>query len=110
MKQRVSTLKYLSKTNGQVIPRYNVNSISLIEQYGRKYGYNFQHAENGGEYHIKELGYYLDGYDKEKNVVIEIDEPHHFNTDGSLKQKDVDRENEIRELLKCQFVRIKYER
>jgi hypothetical protein len=110
MKQRVSTLEYLSKINGQVIPRYNINSISIIEEYGRNYGYNFQHAENGGEYYIKELGYYLDGYDKQKNVVIEIDEPYHFNADGSLKQKDIEREKEIRELLKCEFIRIKYER
>jgi hypothetical protein len=43
-------------------------------------------------------------------LVIEIDEPHHFNSDGSLKQKDIEREKEIRELLKCEFIRIKYER
>jgi len=108
-KQRVSTLNYLSKTKGQIVPRYNINSITIIEEYGVKNGYNFQHAENGGEYYIKELGYFVDGYDKEKNTVIEIDEPHHFNNDGSLKEKDVERENEIRKLLKCEFIRIKYE-
>lgn len=110
LKQRVSTLEYLSKSKGQIVPRYNINSIPIIEEYGKKYGYNFQHAENGGEYYIKELGYFLDGYDKEKNVVIEIDELHHFNTDGSLKEKDIERENEIRKLLKCEFIRIKYEK
>lgn len=110
LKQRTSTLEYLSKTKGQIIPRYNINAISIIEEYGNRNGYNFQHAENGGEYYIKELGYFLDGYDKEKNVVIEIDEPHHFNTDGSLKEKDLIREEEIRTLLKCDFIRIKYER
>ena len=31
-----------------------------------------QHAMNGGEYYIKELGYWLDGYDIENNVVYEI--------------------------------------
>lgn len=110
LKCRISTLKYLSKVNGQITPRYNINSIPIIEDYGKKYGYNFQHAENGGEYCIKQLGYFLDGYDKEKNVVIEIDEPHHFNADGSLKEKDTLRENEICELLKCEFIRIKYEK
>jgi hypothetical protein len=110
LKQRLSTLNYLSTTVGQITPRYNVDSIPIIEEYGKKYGYNFQHAENGGEYYIKELGYFVDGYDKEKNVVIEIDEPHHFNTDGSLKQKDIDREYQIKKLLKCEFIRIKYDR
>lgn len=110
IKQRVSTLEYLSKTKGQIVPRYNINSIQVIEEYGKKYGYNFQHAENDGEYYIKELGYFLDGYDKEKNIVIEIDEPHHFNSDGSLKQNDLEREREITEFLGCRFIRIKYER
>jgi hypothetical protein len=92
-----------------LFPNYNINSIRIIEEYGKKYGYNFQHAENGGEYFVNGLGYYLDGYDKEKNVVIEIDESHHFNKDGSLKQKDIIRQQKIEELLLCKFIRIKYE-
>jgi hypothetical protein len=110
LKCRTSTLEYLSKVNGQLAPRYNVNSIPIIEEYGKRYGYNFKHAENGGEYHIKELGYFVDGYDKDRNVVIEIDEKHHFNIDGSLKKEDIDRENEIRNFIGCEFIRIKYEK
>lgn len=56
-----------------IVPNYNINVIPIIEEYGKKYGYNFQHAENGGEYYVDGLGYYLDGYDKENNVVIEVD-------------------------------------
>jgi len=56
------------------------------------------------------LGYYVDGYDVEKNIVIEIDKPHHFNSDGSLTKKDIICENEITKLLKCKFVRIRYEK
>jgi hypothetical protein len=55
----------------------------------------------------KELGYFVDGYDKENNVVYEWDEKRHFNKDGSLKSKDVLRENEIKQFLKCKFIRIK---
>jgi hypothetical protein len=110
LKQRVSTLNYLSKTKGQITPRYNIHSIPIIEKYGIQHGYTFQHAENGGEFHIKELGYFVDGYDVEKNVVIEIDESHHFNSDGSLKEHDLIREDEIKKLLDCKFIRIKYER
>lgn len=110
LKQRLSTLNYLSKTKGQLTPRYNINSISIINEYGKNHGYNFRHAENGGEFYIKELGYFVDGYDVDKNVVIEVDEPHHFNKDGSLKQRDIDREVEIKELLNCEFIRIKYEK
>jgi hypothetical protein len=92
-----------------LFPNYNVNAIPIIEEYGKKYGYNFQHAENGGEYFVKGLGYYLDGYDVQNNVVIEIDEMHHFNKDGSLKQRDVIRQKKIEELLGCKFIRVKYE-
>jgi hypothetical protein len=92
-----------------LFPNYNINAIPIIEEYGKKYGYNFKHAENGGEYFVNGLGYYLDGYDLEKNVVIEIDELHHFNKDGSLKQKDILRQNKIEKLLNCKFIRIKYE-
>ena len=106
---RKSTIDYLNSVVGQVSPRYNKNSIPIIESYGKEYGYNFQHAENGGEYHIKDLGYFVDAYDKEKNVVLEIDEFQHFDSNGDLKQKDINRQREIEDFLGCKFIRIKYE-
>lgn len=105
-KQRISTLKYLEKQNGQIQPRYNIKSIQIIEEYGNKNGYNFQHAENGGEVYLKELGYFLDAYDVEKNAVLEIDETHHYKN-GKLKLKDKIRQEEIENLLKCKFIRIR---
>lgn len=103
-KQRVSAINYIQKQQGQVQPRYNINSISVIQEFGKKHGYNFQHAENGGEYYIKELGYFLDAYDVEKNVVLEIDEPHHFKN-GKLRKKDIIRQKEITNFLGCKFIR-----
>ena len=88
------------------MPSYNPGACKLIEEYGKQYGYNFQHAENGGEFHIKELGYWVDGYDVEQNVVIEIDESHHYKN-GKLKQKDIQRQKEIEEHLACEFIRIR---
>ena len=85
-----------------VFPAYNKNSILMIEDYGKKNGYNFQHAENGGEYFIKELGYWVDAYDKEKNVVLEIDEQHHF-VNGRLRLKDIVRQKRIERHLNCKF-------
>ena len=97
-----------NKLNGnQLFPEYNKSSISIIEQYGKEYNYNFQHAENGGEYYIKELGYWVDGYDKEKNVIIEYDEKSHYNLDGTLKKRDIRRQREIEGFLGCKFIRIK---
>jgi len=62
---------------------------------------------NGGEYYIKELGCWLDGYDKVNNVAYEYDEKYHFDKDGNLKEKDIKRQKEIEKILKCKFIRIK---
>lgn len=106
-KKRISYLENIENRCGQVTPNYNKYACKLIEEYGNVHDYNFQHAENGGEYLVKGLGYWLDGYDKEKNVAIEIDEAHHFNVHGNLKKKDVQRQKEIEDHLKCKFIRLK---
>ncbi len=46
--------------------------------------------------------YYVDGYDKENNVVYEVDESHHkYN-----KIQDIIRENKIKNILDCEVIRI----
>lgn len=70
---------------------FNSNACEFIHEFGKKYGYNFQHALNGGE--VVVYGYSLDGYDKEKNIVFEYDEPKHNIL--SVKSKDKIREKRI---------------
>jgi hypothetical protein len=109
-KMRIATLEYLKEQRGQLAPRYNRDSIQIIEKYGEDNGLIFMHAENGGEYYIKRLGYFVDAYDPVNNVVLEIDEKHHFNADGTLKEKDLERQSQIEKMLNCTFVRIRYDR
>lgn len=52
------------------------------------------------------FGYYLDGYVKELNLVIEFDEPFHY-IDGKLTERDVKRQDDIINKLQCKFFRIK---
>jgi hypothetical protein len=89
---------------GKFKPNFNPKACQIIEEYGKQNGYCFQHALNGGEYYVKELGYWLDGYDKEKNVVIEYYENHHKRT--IVKQKDKKRKKEIIKLLNCKFIEL----
>lgn len=110
LKMRLATLSYLESLKGQVVPRYNKNSIQLIEEYGKEHGYRFMHAENGGEFFVKELGYYLDAYDPIFNVALEVDEKQHFDSRGNLLKKDLVRQKQIEEKLGCTFIRIKYDR
>ena len=88
----------------KVFPNYNPSSIPIIEEKARELGItDLQHAENGGEFHIKELGYFVDGYSKEKNIVIEYYEPFH----RKQIESDNKRKNEIINYLGCQFIIIK---
>ncbi len=100
-KIRLAILENISKCKGQVSPRYNPTACNAIDEYGAIHGYNFQHAENGGEFYIKELGYWVDGYDREKNTVIEYYESYHHDEKAD---KDARRQKEIIEHLKCNFI------
>ena len=86
---------------GKVTPCFNPTACQKIEEYGRKHGYNFQHALNGGE--VRVIGYALDGYDKDKNVVIEYYEKKHM----YQSRKDAARKREIVKHLGCRFIELK---
>lgn len=87
----------------QLCPVFNPNACKIINEYGKQHGYNFQHAMNGGEFYVKELGYWVDGYDKERNTVIEYYEKRHLRN----IEHDEERQKEITNFLKCNFVVIK---
>jgi len=103
-KQRISTIQYIEKcigNNGQLQPRYNISSIPILEQKAKELNiFDLQHAENGGEYFIKELGYWVDGYSKDRNIVIEYYEKFH----NKKIKRDLRRQNEIMKFLNCQFI------
>lgn len=89
-------------------PNYNINACKFIDLLNDVYGWNLQHALNGKEICLG--GYFPDGYDKDRNIIFEYDEPHHYYADGKLKLEDKDREDDILRFLnsrsiKPQFIR-----
>lgn len=109
---RLGRIKWIieHKNNGQPIyPTYNNAACKIIDDYGKKHGFHFRHALNGGEYYIKGLGYWVDGYDKKRKTAIEVDEPYHY-VNGFLKSKDKRRQKEIQDFLGCVFIRIKVDK
>lgn len=98
-------MKYLSNSKDIKCPRYNQKSIQYIDSLNENKGWNLQHAENGGE--IQVCGYFIDGYDKTKNIVFEYDEPRHYKDieNSILTDKDIERQNIIINELKCDFYR-----
>jgi len=101
-KIRKSCIKTLQQKHDDFSPSHNPDACEFIESYGKEHDYDFKHAENGGEHYIEELGYWVDGYDEEQNVVIEYYEPAHRKT--KRKKRDERRKQEILEHLNCKFI------
>ena len=105
LRKRLARIEKLKSECGQVFPFYNKRGCDYFNNLNIERGWNIQHAMNGGEYYLNKLGYWLDGYDKDKNIVVEYDEKRHYKANGQLKEKDVRRMNEIINHLKCSFYR-----
>lgn len=105
-KIRKSTIEYLKNTNSNFVgPRYNKNACKYIDMLNKQNNWHLQHAENGGEICID--GYYLDGYDKDLNIVFEYDESRHYKdiNNNILIDNDINRQNYIIKKLGCRFFR-----
>jgi hypothetical protein len=102
---RLSRIKYIESCHGQIWPTYNKTACEYFQWLNMWNGWNGKHGLNGGEHFIKELGYWVDYYEPTQNIVIEWDEPHHYNIDGTLKMCDIRRMEEIKNYLDCRFIR-----
>lgn len=100
-KLRISIINYIKEVCGNIHPNVGYNEKQILDKVENELGYKIIR-----NYHIKELGYFTDGYIPELNLVIEVDERHHY-IDETLKIKDLERQKEIEEYLKCKFMRIK---
>lgn len=102
---KIRDTKARNRVNDETYVSYgNINPIAceFIEQLNQTNGWKLQHARNGGEQMV--CGYWLDGYDKEKNIVFEYDESFHYPY-GKLRHKDIVRQNRIIAFLNCAFWR-----
>jgi hypothetical protein len=105
-KMRISKINYIIKENGGICPMFNKDAIGYFSKLETERNWNGRYAtKENGEYYLQELGYFVDYYEPNLNVVIEYDEPRHYYTDGQLKPKDKKRMNEIISHLHCKFYR-----
>jgi len=101
---RIGAINRIKKNKGQCLPNYNPKACKFFKSYDKKHNTSGLHAENGGEFYIKELGYYPDYINFEKKIIMEYDEKYH----EKQKEKDLDRQKQIQELYPdFEFVRIK---
>lgn len=97
-KKRQLRLKQIEKDGGEV--QKGKNETKILDYFEILLGYKIER-----NFHI--IGYKPDGYIPELNLVIEVDEKHHFNAKGDLIKKDIERQNKIINKLNCSFLRIK---
>ena len=94
-KLRIATINDL-KRKGVVFGRkgaknFNPKACEYIDELNKERGWNLQHALNGGE--VELYGYFVDGYDKERNIIFEYDEHNH--NEKYRKERDVIRQNNL---------------
>jgi len=70
-KLRLAQINNIQRKYGQNFPNYNETSCIAFDRLNSELSLNGQHAENGGEFYIKQLGYWVDFYVPELNLVIE---------------------------------------
>ncbi|MFW6026798.1 MAG: hypothetical protein ACOCRX_10695 [Candidatus Woesearchaeota archaeon] len=92
----------------QISPNWNPKACDYFEQFDEEHNIQGQHARNGGEFYIKELGYWVDYINHDFKLIIEYDEKYHYDVYGNLKEKDAKRQEEIQNLYSdYEFVRIR---
>lgn len=104
-KIRLSHIKYRNLCDNNGV-NYNKKACKFFKKLNEKFNLSGIHAESGGEYFVEYLGYWLDYYEPNLNLVIEWNEKHHYNY-GELKEKDKLRNKEIEEYLNCDLFIIK---
>lgn len=100
LKIRLKTLERIERqlnNNLPIMPHSSKNEIKILNILEQ----NFYPYVIKRQYKI--LGYFLDGYCPALNLAIEIDGSSHNN----CKERDLQRENEIKSVLNCKFLRIK---
>lgn len=93
-KMRLSMIAYIKKNCKGLHPMIGHNEKQLLDEFEAEYGY-----EVIRQYQVE--GYFLDGYVRELNLAIEVDEK------PKDKERDIERQKIIEKKLKCKFFRIK---
>ena len=110
-KMRISAIKRITKYKFDglsMCPNVNKKETDYFVKLENEKGWNgifFGKDNKNQQYLIENLGYFVDYYEPEKNIIVEYDETLHYNKDWTLKEKDIKRQEEIIKTLHCKFYR-----
>lgn len=85
----------------------NINSKEILyfEKLEKEKNWNgIFYGKCSHQFLLNELGYFIDYYEPNLNIVVEYDEPRHYMC-GKLREKDIIRMNNIKNFLNCKFYR-----
>jgi len=94
MKQRISAINYINNHSKGIQPHLGRNEKDFLDEV--ELSNNIKLVR---QYEV--LGYFVDGYCEELNIVVEIDER------PKTHERDIERENNIIKELNCKFLRIR---
>jgi len=108
-KMRISAIKRI-KENGfigrEMYPSVNPKEKDYFLKLEEKNDWNgIFFGKNKKQFLVENLGYFVDYYEPDKNIVVEYDETRHYGKDWTLKEKDIKRQEEIIKILHCKFYR-----
>ena len=98
------------KNGDQMAPFFNYAACNIFA-YCDQYIFESEgvYATNGGEYYIKDLGYWLDYINFGKKIIIEYDEKYHYRNEKAI-EKTISRQNNIKKYYpEYKFIIIKEE-
>jgi len=96
---RLSLIKKLRHENVNVYPNCNLDACYYFYLFDSFHNTKGKYAMfGGGEYCIKELGYWPDYINFDLKLIMEWDESHHFDKSGNLCERDIVRQKEIQEM------------
>ena len=101
LKRRLARINYIEEKifeGSKLSPNIGRHEKILLDQLEIDLSINIERQE-------PLFGFFADGYCKDNNTVFEVDEEHHY-THGVLREKDVQRDNFLKEQLGCDIIRI----
>lgn len=111
-KMRIIMIEKMLKNGNKYTPSYNKKSIPLFISLNKDFSLEGIFAENPREHLIKDIGYFVDYYEPNLNLVIEWNEEKHYELNKNtnryvLNKKHKTRQKEIKKYLRCKFINIR---
>jgi|ERR1035437_998791 very-short-patch-repair endonuclease len=108
-KMRISAIKRIRENKfigREMYPSVNPKEKNYFLKLEEKNNWNgIFFGKDNKQFLIENLGYFVDYYEPDKNIIVEYDETNHYDKNWKLKEKDIKRQNEIIKTLHCKFYR-----